>query len=100
MYFGSFPLHKAKWVQLNGKTLQVLKNSLPVGGLAIQKQIDYFEAHLKQKESDQTQYLFSTDVLLPLLSNIVHRGRFSISRKFCFLLIAFYGWSQNKVEQT
>ena len=22
------PLHKAKWVQLNGKTLQVLKNSL------------------------------------------------------------------------
>ena len=32
MYLGSFtlllPLHKAKWVQLNGKTLQVLKNSL------------------------------------------------------------------------
>ena len=24
----SLPLHKAKWVQLNGKTLQVLKNSL------------------------------------------------------------------------
>ena len=32
MYLGSFTLplslHKAKWVQLNGKTLQVLKNSL------------------------------------------------------------------------
>jgi hypothetical protein len=34
MYLGSFtlpPLHKAKWVQLNGKTLQVLKNSLHAG---------------------------------------------------------------------
>ena len=37
MYLGSFtlslyalPHHKAKWVQLNGKTLQVLKNSLVV----------------------------------------------------------------------
>ena len=30
MYLGSFtlPLHKAKWVQLKGKTLQVLNNSL------------------------------------------------------------------------
>ena len=30
MYLGSFtlPLHKGKWVQLNGKTLQALKNSL------------------------------------------------------------------------
>ena len=37
---------------------------------------------------------------MPLLSKIVHKGRFSIPRKFCFLLIAFYGWSQNKVEQT
>ena len=27
-YLASLPLHKAKWVQLNGKTLQVLKNSL------------------------------------------------------------------------
>ena len=27
MYLGSFTLHKAKWVQLKGKTLQVLKNS-------------------------------------------------------------------------
>ena len=25
---GLLPLHKSKWVQLNGKTLQVLKNSL------------------------------------------------------------------------
>ena len=28
MYLGSFTLHKAKWVQLNGKTLQILKKSL------------------------------------------------------------------------
>ena len=29
---GPLPLHKAKWVQLNGKTLQVLNNSLITGG--------------------------------------------------------------------
>ena len=31
----SLPLHKAKWVQLNGKTLQVLKNSLPLATISL-----------------------------------------------------------------
>ena len=33
MYLGSFTLSIAKWVQLNGKTLQVLKKSLFIGVL-------------------------------------------------------------------
>ena len=53
MYLGSFtlplPLHKAKWVQLNGKTLQVLKNSLVMDKLYLIEFRSEFRVEIVEK---------------------------------------------------
>ena len=74
MYLGSFTLHlslhKAKWVQLNGKTLQVLKTSL-IQSAYIMSKLTYL--CLKSVSKNSKDHLFLSDSLvlsqLPELPN-------------------------------
>ena len=60
-YLAFLVLHKAKWVQLIGKTLQVLKNSLFSGGKLPEELIE-----IKKKQGSKT--LFKT--LVPLVNKM------------------------------
>ena len=99
MYLGSFTL--SKWVQLNGKTLQVLKNSLPLRLWASQLwcKIKFSESLkiksiLTQKDrslsprSSRRIYEHQTVILLTLL--ISFQDLFLLfSKSFCLKLNSF-----------
>ena len=100
-YLASLPLHKAKWVQLNGKTLQVLKNSI-ITNLRWVPLRRFFRLNTRHSSSLLYRWVFQIVCVRTFLGILVRRNPwtdpcYQLGPEIRHLLICLFG-NSNKLS--